>query len=69
MSSADTELPVKEAKETQMEKNAKKDGDVGEVNNRGAYDDDVEPLYPHGFRLAIIVASLATSVFLVALVG
>lgn len=69
MNSAEVELPSEGAQAAQgAEKSAKKDSDVGEANYRVPSDDIVEPIYPHGIRLAVIVASLATSIFLVALV-
>jgi len=48
------------------EKNGTKDVDSGEVV--GFKSDGAEQIYPHGIKLAIIIAPLAVSVFLVALV-
>ena len=51
----------------QNEKNAKNDSELEEVNSRAELENTGQQ-YPHGIRLAVIIASLATSVFLVALV-
>lgn len=48
------------------EKDATEEVDSGEVIDFKS--DGAEQIYPHGIRLAVIIASLAASVFLVALV-